>query len=557
MKKRNLWVVIPLIFSLSIVCIGCSLTEKNQRLTNTQDKQGNDTETTVSPSISFDSFDLEFTARDMEIGYDEAAVTKIVLDDENTMIEGTGAVYADCSVTITAEGIYLICGTLTNGSIIVDSTSEAKIQLIFDGINIHCETFSPVFIKQADKLFITLAEESENIVSDGSSYTLTGDTKNVDGAIFSKDDLTINGSGSLMVEGNYRHGIVSKDDLIITGGNISIDTMGHCLSGKDCLKISDGSFVLTGGEDALHASNTEAGTGFIYIRNGDFKINVKDDALHGETALIIDNGSIDIQNCTEGLEAQAISIRGGSIALLATDDGLNATTAESSTESSTSQSDATAEKAFIKRQGGMGEDPMASMDENCLIQISGGLLHIRAEGDGIDSNGSIEITGGEIYVDGPTNNGNGSFDYAISATISGGTLVAAGSTGMAQGFSQGSTQPFIMSVLNQSQNADTTLSLTDNGNTTIFEYTPSCSYQCLIISTPNLKEDTEYTLKTETQTISVTASTSSSNSSYGTRGHGDMGGRDNMRNGNNMTPPDMGQGDMVPPAFPYSDSETL
>ena len=332
-----------------------------------------------------------FSARDLSGDYDASEAVSITLTGSGAQADSDAVRISGSTVTITAAGTYLLTGTLDDGSIVVDAGKEDKVQLVLSGVTIHSETFAAVYVRQADKVFITLAEDSVNALSNGGAFTQIDDS-NVDAVIFSKDDLTINGSGTLQISSPGGHGVVGKDEVTITGGVCQIAADGHAISGKDSIAISGGSFALAANEDGLHSENDDDDTlGNIYITGGEFEILVHDDAIHATYRLQIDGGSFDI-TAAEGLEATYIQINDGTISIQAGDDGINA-----------------------GRKSGA-----------CVptIEFNGGTTTIvmgAGDTDGVDSNGNIVVNGGTIDV-----TGNSPFDYDGSAQYNGGTIIING-----------------------------------------------------------------------------------------------------------------------------------
>lgn len=245
-----------------------------------------------------ENIDIEFTKRDKTTAYDEVTATKISLSTNSATVSGQGASINDNTVTISAEGTYVISGEL-NGQIIIEAADTEKIQLVLNNAVIHNETGAAIYIKEADKVFITLNENTINTLSNGENT----EDSSIDGVIYSKADLTINGNGELNVNGNYKHGIVSKDDLVITGGNITVNSKNIGLYGKDCVKIADGSFVLNTGTDGIQSDNTDENKGYIYISGGSFNITAGNDAVQAEMILRLDNGEFNIKT-GEGSESE-------------------------------------------------------------------------------------------------------------------------------------------------------------------------------------------------------------------------------------------------------------
>ena len=455
------------------------------------------TQTVASDAASDDAM---FTDRDKEIGYSEAESTIIALADGQTSVNGAGAVVEDNVVTISEEGTYIFSGSLSNGQIVVDASDDAKIQIVLNGVDISNESSAAIYVKNADKVFITTANGSENTLSVTGEYVAIDDN-NIDAAIFAKSDLTLNGAGTLTINADYGHGVVSKDDLAVTSGTYKIVSASSGLSGKNSVRIADGTFALAAGTDGIHSENEDDTTlGFVYISGGTINISAEDDGIHAETSVTILGGKLDITKSYEGIEGLTINISGGDITVSASDDGLNAAGGNDGS-------------------GGEGKAAMQAVD-GCLITISGGNLTVDAVGDGIDSNGSLEISGGVITVSGPTDSGNGTFDYNGTAVITGGTLLGAGSSGMAQGFSDSSTQGSILYVLTDTQKAGTTVTLKDESGNVIAQFTPAKQFQTVNISAKELTNGSTYTLTVGTQEYSVemTAITYSNGSGMGMGG---------------------------------------
>ncbi|MBR6109125.1 MAG: carbohydrate-binding domain-containing protein [Clostridia bacterium] len=324
--------------------------------------------------------DDAFSERDVSGEYDEDGAVVINLD------EAGGS-----DVVISEAGTYILSGTLSNGGVTVSATNEDKIQLVLNGVKISSDTYAAIYVEQADKVFITLAEGAENELSNGGSF-VQKDDNNVDGVIFSKDDLTINGSGSLTIVSPAGHGIVCKDELVIAGGTIGISAGAHAIQAKDSIAVSDGSITVNAAKDGLHAENDEDDSlGTIYITGGSFSINAGDDGIHAVSLLRIDGGKFSI-TAAEGLEATYVLINDGEITVSASDDGINAAH-KSSAYSPT-------------------------------VEINGGSLNIsmgRGDTDGIDANGSLIITGGTIDI-----TGSSAFDFDGSVTWTGGTVTVNG-----------------------------------------------------------------------------------------------------------------------------------
>lgn len=603
-----------LIASLLIILAGCG------------PENGTAEQTTKAASlnaISADEIDTTVGKSDQDAAYDESSATKITLTGASASISGNGASQKDGVVTIQQEGTYLVSGTLENGQLVVDAADTEKVQIVLQNVSIDCSDHAALFIKQADKVFLTLAEGTENTLSSGSSYALGDDDSNVDGVIFSRADLTMNGSGSLAVNAAYKHAVVSKDDLVVTGGQYAIKAEnGGGLYGKDCVKITGGAFTIATGTDAIQANNAEkADQGYVYIsggtfdltagtdavqaetvlridggtfqitsgggsanasidkygkdspgwgmwgpqseqnpsqdaestdtsdsakglkagaslslRGGTFSINSSDDSIHSNgtvtitggtlslksgddgvhagDALLIEEGTIKISQSYEGLEGLSVTIAGGNIQLTASDDGINS-----------------AGGSDTAKQGRPGQNQfIVSEDSEIFIKITGGTINVDAGGDGLDSNGNLFVEGGTIYITSSADNGNGALDYEGAATITGGTIVAAGMSGMAQGFSDSSTQYSILNNFSASLSSGDAIVLKDSGGKVLASYTPAKAYNSVVVSSPDLKKGETYTLSAGSQSESLTlSSVVTSNGSGGISGP--IGGRGRQQPG--------------------------
>ena len=765
------------------------------------------------------SYDDMFTERDLDVGYDESSAVKINLADDSTTVtvgddteadasetdetkadetqadesetDGTKAASSGVSIsgniiTISKEGTYVLSGALSEGQIVVDA-DLAKVQLVLDNVDITCASSAAIYVKNADKTFITLAEDSENILMNTAEYEAIDDN-NIDAVIFSKDDLTLNGKGTLTINSEYGHGIVSKDDLKLVSGTCNITAKNHALSGKDSVRIAAGTYNLTSGKDGIHSENADDDEkGFVYIASGDFTIEstgdgidasyvvqiddgdfeitagggaenatkthndmpggdpggdmgggapggeapsgdkpsgeapsgeapsgsgsngdsagsdsgkqtgqtppdkpdgdsfdgsrpdekasdnagsqtsqtppdksgkdtsdgqqfdknsqskdaadsttasgassdtesetasgtssdtdseaassasydtdttstkgIKsdgalyvnggtftinsaddsfhsnsdvtindgtytissgDDGMHADSALLVNGGTITVTESYEGLEGLNVTINDGKIDITASDDGINAAggndqsgfggmggdgfkgmqapdaqksdSASDSTSDSTSdntqKSDDTSDTAqttgnitvaaqksddasdTVQDTGNItvaaqksdsssdtSQDTDTASEDEMWMVINGGYVHVLAGGDGLDSNGDLTINGGEVYVDGPSDNGNSAIDYGEKSSfyINGGTVVAVGSSGMAEDVSSDSKQQVAFVKLDSQADAgDVTLKDTDGNE--IISYTAQKKYDCVIISTADLKAGQTYTL---------------------------------------------------------------
>lgn len=519
MVKRKLYQLFGMLCVMILTLGGCgqsnesaggqkdSLAEAPGKANNGKDNVAIEQNTDTIGIALLDIEDM-FSNRDKEIGFDEATDTLITLEGSSATCNSESVVVEGSTVTITDEGTYILTGNLEKGQIVVDAEDSDKLQIVLNGADITCETSAAIYVKEADKVFITLAANTENSLAVTKDFAEIDDN-NIDSTIFSKADLTLNGTGNLKVTTAKGHGIVSKDDLVITGGTIEIQAAGHGLEGKDSVRIADGIFDITVEEDGIHSENDDdSELGFVYIAGGEYTINAKDDGIHAGAQLVIDEGNISIQKCTEGLEGQTVDIRGGNIVLTASDDGINATSPKDAEEENANE---TAGNPF-------------ELDANAYIRISGGTVEVTAYGDGIDSNGSLEITGGVTYVSGPENSGNGSIDYTGAGKITGGILVAAGHSGMTQNLGESSTQGSMLVNFSETMEAGNEVKLLDGAGKELVGFVPKTSYNCVLLSCPEIVQGNTYTLSagTETQEIEMTSLLYGNGGMNG--GRGGMGG---------------------------------
>ena len=620
-RKKLLALFCATALSMTAVA-GCTGTKSSTGNVVSSETETNAEETVAqSETGTFSSTDM-FTERDLAGTYEESGAVYVTLSDDGITRETAGVAINGQTMTITAEGTYIFSGTLSEGQIVVDA-DNAKVQIVFDNVDITCASSAAVYVKSAEKVFVTLAEGSQNTLRNTDEYVAIDDN-NIDAVIFAKSDLTLNGTGSLTIVSAEGHGIVSKDDLKITGGTYDITAAGHALSGKDSVRIADGTFILTAEKDGIHAENADdEEKGYVYIADGDFTITsdgdgmdasnivqiedgtfditagggtadslkthesdmpggpgggmlqngarpggesmpqmgerpggenmpqdtttdesgtstkgikagggmylnggtyqidsaddsihsnanitiadgtytlaTGDDGVHADDALTVNGGTITVTESYEGLEGLTVTINDGTIDITARDDGVNAA-------GGTDQSGFGTFGDHFKGMDSADDETEETTDKEMWMELNGGYIHILAGGDGVDSNGDLTINGGEIYIDGPSDNGNSAIDYGdrSSAYVNGGTLVAIGSSGMAEGMSDSSKQEVLMVKLGEQMEAGDVV-LTDSEGNVIVSYTALKSYDCVIISTAEVESGATYTLATSGTTTEVTA----------------------------------------------------
>lgn len=378
-------------------------------------------------------------------------------------------------LTIKTAGTYQIYGTLANGSIIVDAKKDSQVNIFFAGASISCSNHAPLYIKKAGSITITLPDNSKNELTNCGEYA-TIDDNNVDAVLFSKSDLVINGNGELTVTSEYGNGITGKDNVFIKSGNIVIDVSGHALEANDSITIDGGSLSLAAGKDAIHTENDEdTGLGIFTMNGGSVSISAEDDAIHAVASLTVNNGTLNIEKCLEGLEAAKIYIKGGNVFMNASDDGINATVG-----------------AKVNCHNG-----------EAIIHISGGKTEIITKGGALDSNGDILMDGGDVLIHGPGTSifGFGSLDYVNKAEINGGLFVAFTVGGKV--FSDTSTQAAFNLNLSSRVSKGTKVVLTDPGGNAIFSERAAASFDCLIVSSPKLAVGERYSVNMGNTAVQV------------------------------------------------------
>lgn len=375
MKRKIIIGVVIIILMISLT--GCSI--KTNKTSTDNSASSNSTTNNVTPTTTQLSKSELFTDRDLEQNVDTSNATKYTVSDNK-------------NITIEKEGIYVISGSAKNASIIVDTDDESKVQLVLSDLTITNESTPCIYVKNADKVFVTLTGSNDLSVSGTFS---TDNETNTDAVIFAKDDLVINGTGTLEVL-STNNGITSKDDLKITGGTIIIECTADALEANNSIAISDGNITINTKKDGLHAEYDEDDSqGFIYIAGGTLNITASDDAIHATTIVQIDGGTITI-NSKEGIEGTYIQINDGTINITASDDAINAG-AKSNVYTPT-----------IEINGGyitieMGSGDTDAVDSNGNIYINGGTLDITAQSP-FDYDGNAEYNGGKIIVNGEATN---------------------------------------------------------------------------------------------------------------------------------------------------------
>ena len=511
---------------------------------------------------------------------------KITLSDQNIDVSGEGVEVDGGEISIVKGGTYLITGTLSDGNVVVNAPDE-EVVLVLDQAEITSSDTSALYVYKSEETTVYLAEGSTNTLTDAASYSYDGEYASEDddepnACVYSKSDLVIAGKGTLTVKANYKNGITGKDDLVIENATVTVDAVNHGVTGKDDCIVKNADLIITSTKDALRSTNdsdeekgnivvTGSGlkidsdedgiqaenilvmnestcdvkthntisdsqddtslkgikgiqgivvyngtyrfdceddaihsNGVVIIEDGSYEIAAGDDAIHADDAVVVEDGNIEINECYEGIEGKTIDINGGTINITSEDDGINAADGSVSGEG--------------------GQAPFRAT-EGCYVRIAGGVTSIDAKGDGVDTNGTLHVSGGELYVSGPENDGNSALDYDGSASISGGIVATTGYSGMAQNFGSDSTQGSIMVTFDTAltEASEMEITLTDESGKTLLTYTPAKSYNCVVLSCPELAIGNTYTVSAGEQSVEVTMDSLIYGETKGMGGPGGMG----------------------------------
>ena len=283
-------------FLISILTVslfaGCAKDTENK----SQSESQSDTTIAETSEVNNTSSSAEdmFTERDFKIEYDESKAVNIKLNGTSATASSDSVKISGSTVTITEEATYVISGELNDGMLIVDAPDTAKLQLVFNGVNITSKTSAALYILEADKVFLTLSDGTNNTLANGGSFTAIDDS-NIDSALFSKQDLTMNGTGSLTVTSPAGHGIVCKDDLVITGGSYTVNSASHGFDANDSVRLTDATLNIDAGKDAVHCENNDdASKGFVYMLSGSIKAEAEGDGISAGAYMQIEDGTIDL-----------------------------------------------------------------------------------------------------------------------------------------------------------------------------------------------------------------------------------------------------------------------
>ena len=456
---------------------------------------------------------------------------EITLVGETAEWTGDGVTAEDGVLTIAGTGTYRLTGEWQEGRIVVEAGKKGYVTLVLDGLEVTSSTGSALEIASCSRVTLVTAEGSENRLESAA----TGEE--AASALVSKADLWLEGEGSLTLTSAGRHGVQAADSLSISSGNYVIEAAKAGLRANDFIRISGGDIQITSGADGVHADGDESkpDTGWIDISGGSLVIASGDDGVHAETVLTVSGGSITVTESCEGLEGNQVEILGGVLDITASDDGINAGGGDSDSGESGFRAGgfdrafpqdgdmpelpegfpedgalpempqrpekAEADGELPERPetmeppegfepGGTDGGPEAQTENSdALLRIAGGNIHVKADGDGLDSNGDLVIEGGEIVVDGPKDGMNGALDCGSESggtlTVSGGTVLAIGASGMDECFDESSAQAsFRYAGLSFSAGDVITVALADG--TVLLEHTAETDGDSIVFSSPAL-----------------------------------------------------------------------
>ena len=540
-KRMSALFAIVLAISMVTACSGSetrnATSTKTATETNTTknsdsdaaDTESDDSDSSESSTDSSSSDTVEevtkvsYNNSDTKTDWQSEIYTTITFTDSGVSADSTdGVEISGTTVTITKAGTYVLSGECDDGNIIVNADKDEKVWLVLNGLTLTSKTTAPVYVKQADKVTMTLADGTENTISDTERDDSDDeDNAKLTAAIYSKDDLSINGSGTLTVNGNNNDGITSKDKLKVCGGNIIINAEDDGIYGKDICAIKDGTLTINVKDDGVKAKEN------LIVDGGTITVTCTENGhgFHSDYYMTVNDGTIKVTQSYEGFEANFLTVNGGDVDLTSSDDGINTT---ASANSSSSNSNTTGNNDYFTNNdsnsdngrpsgnppdrdgnasgGAIGMGPggkggfggghgggMAGDNDGSIMTINGGNIVINAEGDGLDSNGYIYINGGTITVNGPEQGGNGALDYGTAMEVNGGNLIAAGVADMIENPTGGS-QSYISYNFSGNVSSGSEITVKDSAGNTVLTYTSVKRIGNLTASKENIKSGSTYTV---------------------------------------------------------------
>ena len=551
MKQKTLLILLgTILFSISFWACDLTSTIVDDDVDDTEEATAAaDNENEITDAEANNDGDHEQTS---DYTWSSSDVKSISLIGTSVSKSSDDVSVSGSTITITAAGTYSFNGNLSNGQIVVEAAETDLVRLVLDGVDISCTNSAPIYIKSAEKVIVVANANTENTLSDGSSYDYDDvEDEEPNATIFSKTDLTLYGEGKLVLNGNFNDAVNSKDGLIVDINQLVINAIDDGIRGKDYLIIKDGTIKINSGGDGLKSDNDNDETrGYIEILTVDIDITAGGDAISAETDILIENGTFDLttngsssysDTSLKGLKSgvnmivnagtftinssedaihsdQTITLNGGTYTISASDDGIHADydltinsgdyTITKSYEGIESTSGdlsinggtfdiVSSDDGLNVAAGGdnMGGGPGGwgkSATASYTLYLAPDFMAVNAQGDGLDSNGSIEMSNGLVIVNGPTGSGNGILDYDDSFLQTGGTLIGAGSSGMLQAPGSYSSINCVALVFRSTQQEGTLCHIETSDGNELVTFEPAKDFQAFIYSSPELEQGLSY-----------------------------------------------------------------
>ena len=449
------------------------------------------------------------------------------------------------TITITSGGTYRLTGEYS-GQVKIEAAKTDTVRLVLDNAKITNSTGAAINVVSAAEAIIYTAAGTTNTVADEANYTATGDD-DPDAAIYSTANLTLTGEGSLSVKGAYEEGIHTTGGLVIASGTLEVNAANTGIKGKDYVDITGGIVNVTAAQDGIKSTNTDdESLGFTRLSAGSVTVSAGDDGLKAPHTLEISGGTLNIEKSNEGIEAQYINILDGDVTVNSTDDGINASLKDSSsdTSSDTTSGTATTGQQTQQNQNGQvqqapagggaapgGSQGSTGQNQNmpqpptdgampgggtfevvdAAINISGGTVTVNAEGDGIDSNGTATFSGGTVTVNGPAAGGNNALDSNGDLLLNGGTVTAGSTADMFEAPSSASTSGYLKITDSSALTQGSTVQVTDSSGTVVANYKITTSgVQLVLVSNKNIVKGQSYTVSVTSGSVDAASTTAAS-----------------------------------------------
>jgi len=451
------------------------------------------------------------------------------------------------TITITSGGTYRLSGEYS-GQVKIEAAKTDTVRLVLDNAKITNSTGAAINVVSAAEAIIYTAAGTTNTVADEANYTATGDD-DPDAAIYSTANLTLTGEGSLSAEGAYEEGIHTTGGLVIASGTLEVNAANTGIKGKDYVDITGGIVNVTAAQDGIKSTNTDdESMGFTRLSAGSVTISAGDDGLKAPHTLEISGGTLNIEKSNEGIEAQYINILDGDVTVNSTDDGINASLKDSSSDTSSDTTSGTATTGQQTQQNQNGQTQQApagggaapggsqgSTGQNqnmpqpptdgtmpgggggtfevvdAAINISGGTVTVNAEGDGIDSNGTATFSGGTVTVNGPTAGGNNALDSNGDLLLNGGIVTAGSTADMFEAPSSASTSGYLKITDSSALTQGSTVQVTDSSGTVVANYKITTSgVQLVLVSNKNIVKGQSYTVSVTSGSVDAASTTAAS-----------------------------------------------